>query len=143
MWSLEQEVDLLQDCDIGIMPLQDNEWARGKCGLKLLQYMAVGLPAIASPVGVNLDIVLDGANGFLASSEAEWRAKLIRLCNDEELRTKIGRAARQTVVDHYSLMAWTPKLAASYWDLASNGKTADSQSEIPRPIRRSSRERCL
>lgn len=135
MWSLEQEVDLLQDCDIGIMPLQDNEWARGKCGLKLLQYMAVGLPAIASPVGVNQDIVRDGANGFLASSEAEWRAKLIRLCNDAELRAGMGKAARQTVVDHYSLMAWTPKLAASYWDLASNGRTADSQSAIPRPIR--------
>ncbi|HEX5647781.1 MAG TPA: glycosyltransferase family 4 protein [Nitrospira sp.] len=135
MWSLEQEVDLLQDCDIGIMPLQDNEWARGKCGLKLLQYMAVGLPAIASPVGVNQDIVRDGANGFLASSEAEWRAKLIQLCSNAKLRIEIGKAARQTVIDHYSLMAWTPKLAASYWDLANNGKTAASQSAIPRPVR--------
>jgi glycosyltransferase involved in cell wall biosynthesis len=135
MWSLEREVDLLQDCDIGIMPLQDNEWARGKCGLKLLQYMAVGLPAIASPVGVNQDIVRDGLNGFLASSEAEWRAKLTQLCGNAELRTEIGKAARQTVVDHYSLKAWTPKLAASYWDLSSKGRTAASQSAIPRPAR--------
>lgn len=134
-WSLEQEVKLLQDCDIGIMPLPDNEWARGKCGLKLLQYMAVGLPAVASPVGVNQEIIRDGDNGFLAGSKAEWRAKLIQLCCDAELRTKIGKAARQTVVEQYSLAAWTPKLAASYWDLAGDGTTSTTWSETARPVR--------
>jgi len=119
-WRYDQEVEELQEADIGIMPLPDTEWAKGKCGLKLLQYMAVGLPAVASPVGVNQEIVRDGENGFLAAADEEWYAKLSTLCQDTDLRSRIGRRARQTVLDHYSLAVWAPKLAACYRDIAAN-----------------------
>jgi glycosyltransferase involved in cell wall biosynthesis len=130
-WELEREVELLQDCDLGIMPLPDNEWARSKCGLKLLQYMAVGLSTIASPVGVNKAILQEGVNGFLATTEDEWRVKLKMLCCNADLREQMGKAGRQTVVDQYSLEAWTPKLAACYWDLASDHTTAVFKSVVP------------
>lgn len=134
-WRYETEVTDLQDCAIGIMPLPDNEWARAKCGLKLLQYMAVGIPAVASPVGVNRDIVHDGVNGFLASTDDEWHEKLTALCRDAELRSRMGGAARRTVVEDYSLAAWTPRLAASYRDMLVSRRVAAHQPVLQRPIR--------
>jgi glycosyltransferase involved in cell wall biosynthesis len=113
-WSYESEVQDLQTADIGVMPLFDDEWARGKCGLKLLQYMAVGLPALASPVGVNRDIVRHGENGFLAATEEEWHRHLAALCRSSELRRRIGEAARATVHAQYSLTYWGPALAERY-----------------------------
>lgn len=105
-WKKETELDDLRAMDIGIMPLPDDEWARGKCGLKGLQYMALAIPTLMSPVGVNSDIIQDGVNGFLPKSEAEWVKVISRLVEDAELRRTIGIAARKTVVDHYSLLAW-------------------------------------
>lgn len=102
-WSIETEVEEIQSSHIGIMPLKDNEWSRGKCGLKLLQYMAAGIPAVASPVGVNKEIIQDGKNGFLTSTEDEWYEKLSRLCEDSELRRKIGLEGRKTVEERYSI----------------------------------------
>lgn len=113
-WSYENEVRDLQTADIGVMPLPDDEWARGKCGLKLLQYMAVGLPALASAVGVNCDIVRDGKNGFLARTEQDWCRRLAELCGDRELRGRIGNAARATVEAQYALKQWGPALARRY-----------------------------
>jgi len=117
LWSLEGEVAEIQGGDIGVMPLPDTEWARGKCGLKLLQYMAVGLPAVASPIGVNQEIIADGENGFLASTQEEWYANLVRLCRDAELRVRIGQAARKTVEAKYSLSVWGPRLANCYREI--------------------------
>jgi glycosyltransferase involved in cell wall biosynthesis len=117
-WSFETEVADLRDSDIGIMPLPDTEWARGKCGLKLLQYMAVGIPCVASPVGVNREIISDGHNGFTAATEEEWYARLLALCRDPTFRSKIGKAGRATVESAYSLQAWAPRLADAYRAMA-------------------------
>ena len=102
-WSLETEVDLLANFDIGLMPLPDDPWTRGKGGYKLLQYGAVGLPVVASPVGVNREIVVDGVTGFLAESDTEWVDALARLIDDPDLRQTMGQAGRDRMVEHYSL----------------------------------------
>jgi glycosyltransferase involved in cell wall biosynthesis len=130
LWSLEDEVENLQGGHIGVMPLPDTEWARGKCGLKLLQYMALGLPAVASPIGVNQEIISDGKNGFLASTEEEWHTTLIRLCQDSELRVRIGRAARKTVETEYSLSVWGPRLADHYRVIINENSPVESISTV-------------
>lgn len=119
-WHLEQEVEVLQDCHIGIMPLPNTEWAKGKCGLKLLQYMSVGMATVASPVGVNQDIIADGETGYLAATEQDWRDKLTRLCENQALREAMGRAARAIVEERYSLHIWGPRLAKQYKEMAGN-----------------------
>ncbi|OWU66747.1 hypothetical protein ATO2_17505 [Roseovarius sp. 22II1-1F6A] len=110
-WSEASEVSQIQQMDIGVMPLTDTPWARGKCGYKLIQYMACGLPVIASPVGVNTEIVEHGVNGFLASTETEWRDALTTLLGDPELRRSMGEKGRKKVEDHYSLQVWGPRVA--------------------------------
>lgn len=102
-WHPDTELEELGEIDIGIMPLPDNEWTRGKCGFKGLTYMSLAIPAVLSPVGVNKDIIRDGENGFLAASTEEWIEKLSLLIEDEALRKKIGEAGRQTVREFYSL----------------------------------------
>ncbi len=102
-WKKETEVEELSTFDIGIMPLPDDKWASGKCGLKGLQYMALEIPTIMSPVGVNSEIIQDGENGFLASTEEEWIEKLTKLIESKELREKIGKAGRKTVEERYSI----------------------------------------
>lgn len=104
-WNKTTEIEDLTQIDIGIMPLPDNEWAKGKCGFKGLQYMALEISTIMSPVGVNTEIIQDGENGFLAISEADWMEKLSRLIESKELREKIGKAGRKTVVERYSIEA--------------------------------------
>jgi glycosyltransferase involved in cell wall biosynthesis len=104
-WKSDTEVMDLKEMDIGIMPLPDDEWAKGKCGLKGLQYMALSIPAIMSPVGVNTEIIKDGINGFLADSEDEWYEKLSSLIESFELRKKMGEEGRKTVVENYSVEA--------------------------------------
>ncbi|HPM29492.1 MAG TPA: glycosyltransferase family 4 protein [Chryseolinea sp.] len=104
-WKHDTEIYDLQEIDIGIMPLPDNEWTWGKCGLKGLQYMALEIPTIMSAVGVNLSIIQDGHNGFLATTEEEWVQKLSVLIEDGELRSKLGKAGRITVVEHYSVQS--------------------------------------
>lgn len=119
-WSFQREVADLQDATIGVMPLEDTEWARGKCGLKLLQYLAVGVPSVASPVGVNRDIIADGENGFLAATEQDWYERLEALCREPQLRARMGKAGRRTVEERYSLTVWGPRLADVYRTLAEN-----------------------
>jgi glycosyltransferase involved in cell wall biosynthesis len=135
-WQLEQEVELLQDCHIGIMPLPDTEWARGKCALKLLQYMSVGMAAVASPVGVNREIISDGESGYLAVTEQDWRARLTRLCQDAVLREQMGRAARTAVEERYSLNAWGPRLAKQYQELADEARAVRVMDSRPRSLTR-------
>ena len=101
-WNLESEVDLLQKIDIGIMPLPDDQWSRGKGGYKLLQYMAIGIPSVASPVGINSELIIENVNGFLAIETEEWVDKISNLITDKELRTQIGNNARVHVEENYS-----------------------------------------
>jgi glycosyltransferase involved in cell wall biosynthesis len=97
--------------DIGLMPLPDTPFNRGKCGYKLIQYMACGLPVIASPVGVNREIVEPGVNGFLAETEDEWRNALTTLAHDPELRRRMGEAGRLKVEKTFSLQVQGPRMA--------------------------------
>jgi len=113
-WDYGEEAKDLQSIDIGIMPLPDNEWSRGKCGLKVLQYMAAGIPSVSSPVGVNREIIKDGVNGFLAEGYEEWIRKLSILIENEDLRKKIGNNGRTTVDEKYSLKVWAPRTADLY-----------------------------
>ena len=109
-WTLEGSRSELQQFDIGIMPLEDTEWNRGKCGLKLIQYMAVGAAAVASPVGVNREIVQGGKTGYLAATVEEWQQRLARLIEDETFRLKMGLVARGRVEQCYSVKAVLPLL---------------------------------
>lgn len=102
-WSEEFEVDLLADADIGIMPLKDGLWEKGKCAYKIIQYMALGIPAVASPVGANNVVIENGVNGFLAGSAEEWKEALQRLLVDKQLRLRMGEAAKENVVNNYSI----------------------------------------
>ncbi len=113
-WTEETETSSLADLDVGVMPLPDDAWSRGKCGLKLLQYMAAGVPAVASPVGVNREIVTDGENGRLADTDEEWVATLRDLAWSPTLRARLGAAGRRTVEARYSLAGWAPRLAGLY-----------------------------
>lgn len=109
-WSLEEEVEDLKSFDIGIMPLTDDLWSQGKCGLKILQYYSVGLPVVCSPVGVNKDIVKSGENGFWALNMEEWKCNLGKLIQDEVLRRTFGKKGRAAVEESYSLEVNAPRL---------------------------------
>ncbi|MSS71038.1 MAG: glycosyltransferase family 1 protein [Candidatus Latescibacteria bacterium] len=102
-WDVEREVADLRTFDIGLMPLPDDEWTRGKGGYKLLQYMAVGIPAVTSPVGVNRVLVSDGADGFWAAGEEAWTDRLCRLIRDADLRRNTGAAGRRKMEREYAL----------------------------------------
>lgn len=110
-WKLRDELSDLLSFDIGIMPLPDNAWTRGKCGLKILQYMAVGIPVVSSPVGVNKEIIKNGVTGFWAASDEEWFGRLQVLMENPELRRTIGLRARATVETFYSVKASLPIFA--------------------------------
>lgn len=109
-WSEETEVDEIRRFDVGIMPLPDEPWARGKCGFKLIQYMVCALPVVASPVGVNSEIVDEGGNGFLACDIQGWVEALERLRANVALRRRMGAAGRRRVEERYCLAVTAPKL---------------------------------
>jgi glycosyltransferase involved in cell wall biosynthesis len=110
-WSESSEVEAMQSFSVGIMPLEDDPWTRGKCGYKLIQYMACGLPVVASPVGVNSEIVEHGSNGYLAANEVEWLRALSRLRSEPHLSEEFGRAGRKKVESTYCLEVTAPRLA--------------------------------
>jgi len=110
-WRLETSLSELQRLDIGLAPLKDTEWNRGKCGLKLIQYMAVGIPAVASPVGVQSQIVEHNRSGFLASSLEDWRSALVSLIEDKLLRLQMGNEARRRAETYFSVRAVMPALS--------------------------------
>jgi len=112
-WALDREVELFNTCDIGVYPLADDEWSRGKCGFKAIEFMACGVPVVASAVGVNREIIEDGVNGFLASTDDEWVGKLEQLLADRDLRRRLGEAGRRTIEARYSLRVHAPQLAAT------------------------------
>lgn len=107
-WSAASEIADLSGVDIGVMPLPDDEWARGKCGLKALQYMALGIPTVVSPVGVNREIARDGA-AITAQTADEWALVLRTLIDDPELRARVGRHGRARVEQEYSVEATLPQ----------------------------------
>lgn len=109
-WNEDTEIDQILQFDVGIMPLIDAPFERGKCGYKLIQYMACGLPVVASPVGVNQSIVEQGINGFLASTTEEWTDAIKKLRDDTDLRQKMGMAGRKKVELHYSLESTAAQL---------------------------------
>lgn len=111
-WSVQTEIQDLQAMDIGIMPLSQDEWASGKSGCKMLQYMGVGLPVVVSPVGINAEVVDEGRNGMLARTPDEWRIKLKQLIQDVELRRRLGLAGRQYVEAHNSQAVIAAQLTA-------------------------------
>ena len=108
-WSEDSERTELANSDVGISWLPDDEWSRGKCGLKVLQYMAAGLPVIASPVGVHPDLI--GASGVMPSSQEEWVAAVRQLVSDATARRDMGREARTRIETHFDAKNWGPILA--------------------------------
>jgi len=106
LWSKETEIDDMLLMDIGIMPLSDDEWTRGKCSFKAIQYMALGIPAVISPVGMNTEVIKDGVNGFLADTEDEWITKLRNTIVDQNLRQTFAIKGREEVEAKYSLQVW-------------------------------------
>jgi glycosyltransferase involved in cell wall biosynthesis len=108
-WSAETEAAAIARCDVGVMPLPDEPWERGKCGYKLIQFMAGARPVVASPVGANRDIVIPGKTGFLAAGSAEWVNALGQLHDDPELRRRMGEAGRRRVEELYALQVTAPR----------------------------------
>ncbi|MGA9469887.1 MAG: glycosyltransferase family 4 protein, partial [Candidatus Macondimonas sp.] len=110
-WQLDAEAEMLRRCDIGVLPLDDTPWERGKCGYKLIQYMACAKPVVASPVGVNRQLVEPGVNGYLATTSADWTRALNQLREDAALRARLGEAGRARVAADYDLQVTAPQLA--------------------------------
>ena len=110
-WSAADEVRLIQSMDVGIMPLPDSEWTRGKCGFKMLQYFSCGVLAVASPVGVNREILARGDIGIAANSAREWTDALVYLHDERQAAKQMGGRGRTAVEQHYSVKAVAPLLA--------------------------------
>ena len=107
-WSAQDEIPFLQSLDIGVMPLDNTPWERGKCGYKLIQYMACGKPVVGTPLEINAEIIENGVNGFWADTEEEWLDALLKLCKDPGLRQKMGQLGHQRVEERYSVEATLP-----------------------------------
>jgi len=117
-WRGETEVQDLSEIDVGLMPIPDDQWARGKCALKAIQYMGLGIPAVVSPVGANVEVVEHGRNGLLASAPNEWVDALSSLVADPERRRQLGAEARKTVEERYSAEVQAPRVAAALREAA-------------------------
>ncbi len=104
-WNKESEIKDLATLDIGVMPLPDDEWSKGKCGFKLIQYLALEVPAVSSPVGVNTDIIQHDETGFLASTTEEWTESLRKLLKDGSLRAEMGKKGRALIEKNYSVQS--------------------------------------
>ncbi|MDZ4042089.1 MAG: glycosyltransferase family 4 protein [Eubacteriales bacterium] len=111
-WSEATEVQEMQRFDVGVMPLVDEPWERGKCGFKLIQYMACGRPVVGSPIGVNKQIIEHGVNGFQANTNKEWVDAMQLLRKDAELREKMGECGRKLVEESYCIQVTAPKLVS-------------------------------
>lgn len=109
-WSLEDEFKELMGIDIGIMPLKDDDWSEGKCAFKLLQFMSIGIPVVASPIGMNAEVIRHGISGYLAETEEEWIMRISSLVNDYNLRKDLGTAGKNLVDSKYSYKATTETL---------------------------------
>jgi glycosyltransferase involved in cell wall biosynthesis len=129
-WTAATEVASLHEMDVGLMPLDDTPWSRGKCALKALQYLAVGMPAVVADVGVNAAAVPDGRAGFVVRTDEEWADRLTALLRDPALRRRLGAAGRAHVAQHYSGEAWAPRIGARLHALAAargRGRARDGE----------------
>jgi glycosyltransferase involved in cell wall biosynthesis len=108
-WTETEEVSDLLKMDVGVMPLKNDEWSEGKCGFKLVQYLALGIPAVASPVGVNKIIIEHGINGFLCNDDDEWKQALIKLLTDRSLREAMGSKGKKKIEEQYSIRSQKKK----------------------------------
>lgn len=131
-WKADEEGEIGRFMDAGLMPLVDDTFQRGKCGLKLLQYMAAGIPTVASPVGVNAEITLHGVTGYLATSPAEWGSALESLVRSASVRRAMGGAGRDRCVAHYSLERWLPELLRLFEGVAAGTRTGREKSSSKR-----------
>ena len=113
-WRKASEIADLLTFHVGLMPLEDDPWAQGKCAFKALQYMALGVPPLVSPVGMNPEVVQDGQNGYVCATPADWERRLRQLLADPGLRQRLGQAARATVEARYSVRANTPNFLALF-----------------------------
>jgi glycosyltransferase involved in cell wall biosynthesis len=111
-WRLEDEVSCFNGFAVGLMPLEDTPWARAKCAFKAIQYMALGMPTVASPVGMNRELIKDGVNGFLPTNAASWFTALDALLTDASLARRVGAEGRRTVERDYALSLVSPRVAA-------------------------------
>ncbi|HZF25839.1 MAG TPA: glycosyltransferase family 4 protein [Steroidobacteraceae bacterium] len=125
-WSPDSEIEALTSAHVGIMPLTDNAWTRGKCAFKLLQYMAASLPCVASPVGANCQAVRDGITGFLADSDAGWEQALERLMESPALRARLGVAGRESAAERYSVGVHSKRYADLLSEVLSDGLPAST-----------------
>ena len=132
-WRTETEIEDLRPIDVGIMPLPDDAWSKGKCGLKALQFMALGIPVVCSPVGVNSVIIRDQETGFLASTEAEWIAKLGQLLRSAELQRRIGLAGRATIEQTYSAKAQAPRVYEIFRSVRTAAGTVPNKAATANP----------
>ena len=123
-WREGSEVADLQMLDIGLMPLKDEPFERGKCGLKAIQYMGVGVPALVSPIGVNQEIVLDGITGFHCKADSDWMDRLRQLTREDHLVRKFGAAARTRTVARYSVQSLMPRMLETFRKVATVGRPA-------------------
>jgi glycosyltransferase involved in cell wall biosynthesis len=110
-FSLATEIDDLRTIDIGVMPLPDNDWTRGKCAFKAIQYMALGIPTVVSPVGMATELIEHNVNGFCAQTPQEWFEVLDHMVSDVEIRRRFSAEGRKTIEARYSLQAWGPRLS--------------------------------
>jgi glycosyltransferase involved in cell wall biosynthesis len=122
-WSLDTEAAMIAECDIGIMPLENTPWEQGKCAYKLIQYMACGLPTVATPIGANREVVLENETGFFADTPAAWVEKLDVLLCDATLRQRLGQAGRLRVEADYCLQQTAPRLVRMLLDIGGDNET--------------------
>lgn len=122
-WSVETEVSDLQDCSIGVVPLEESSGNQWKFFLKVVQYLAIGLPVVAQKAGSNSDVIKDGVNGFVVETEDEWYNRISLLIEDKDLRQRMSQAARQTALDHYSPQAQMPRVAQIFEEVLADSKT--------------------
>jgi glycosyltransferase involved in cell wall biosynthesis len=132
-WRAATEVEDLRPFDVGIMPLPDDQWSKGKCGLKALQYMALGVPTVCSPVGVNSEIIRDGESGLLASTDDEWVEKLSGLLRSPGERARLGRAGRATVEARYSAAVQAPRVYEIFESVVRRAKEGGRVAASARP----------
>lgn len=117
-WRSDTEAHELASAHIGIAPMRDDDWSRGKCALKVLQYMAAGLPVVSSKAGANAEVIEDGIHGFLAATPGEWAERIVQLAGDAELRRRMGEAGRRRVETDYSFEAVFDRLRSVIEGLA-------------------------
>jgi glycosyltransferase involved in cell wall biosynthesis len=116
-WDAKVEATALQEMSVGIMPLPDNEWTRGKCSFKMLQYMAAGVPAVVSPVGMNKEVLSKGQVGFAVTTDKQWYEALETLYKDKKLQLNMGNTARKVVEEYFSAQKVADSLAGIFKDL--------------------------